>query len=393
MGAARDYTVQYFDALKDYLHAERGISGKLEIDLRNVNGVTIDRLRGAIRDLLESSLADSAVRDIRTDTTTKIIDRKIRTTAVGFSDNLDLTTRMGFVLGEQVVLWDVLIPSILFDRNGIDLRLLKDTTENLLTWYSVASKGGLVYLKHPAFWSDAYKRDVAKIRNIPDVPNDFLGLLTAEALAEEHYDLSPYAFTPGTVELFELHKKLRQKPPSQANLDNQSSLRRFLRCGSVYALRHLSPEGFYSVIQDAEDVRGDETSPMYQDDWRKQLKEYLAFDTGDLSEPEREILRERRLDELDKVMKQQAMILEREYIGNRAKGAEKAGAVSGLFGSIMGFFAPMPAAIISTLGNAFRAYGRLRTDFGDKLPKRRDELIFQVFFNFEKQWEQELKED
>ena len=394
MGAAQNFTVQYLDALKDILPTQNVESGNPEIDMSQVNTFTISRLQEAMKELYRSSLADSAIRDIRT-APSAIGDRgKFRTTAIGYADDFDMLVKMGFILGDQVVLWDAVLPNILFNPEGIHLDNLKATSRQILSWYPIVARGGLAYLPHPREWSPSYKRMMSIMEGIPGLTTDYLGLLTAESLTNDDYKLNPYALSHRTEELVELHKKLSGKTPNMEKLDKRESIRRFMRGASVYALRHVSPAGFFAAIESAYAIKEDMSSPMYQDNWRDQLAKYLEYDHSDDSPEEHEARRLEKLTALDNLAKQQAMILREEFSRRYKKTAEDAGFVAGAVGLIMGAFgAAVPASMIKVLGKAFGGYARFRNEFADKLPEPKNELVFQLFFDMEEEWDKELAEN
>ena len=376
MSKAKEFTIQYLDALKDILQIENVSEGKPTFIPDRVNKFTIMRLREAIRDLYGSSLKNDSLDDLRTYGKYDSIP-KIQTTGIGYSEDFELMVKMGLLMGHRIVLWDTMLPGIIFNNESIDLMELGTTACDLLLMYPIVQGGGLVYLPHPANWSKAYQTVSNAIQDISGLSNDFLGFMNARALAAEEYPLHPFMTNKLDRSIESLHSALLSNSQfyGEKKLYQHDSLRDFLVDPRFIYIKEISSAKFYDILNSL-DSNAVETSI------RNKLADELRI-PDELSPIEKERKRKQALSKLADLIpiQNENMINNQAFKYGSAAGA--AGAGLGVVGSILIMAdATAATAIIGSLIGSLGAAGAAFSLIEKILGKQDENILYQFFTEF-----------
>ena len=386
MNKAQEFTLQYFDALIDILHIENISEGKPTFIPDHINEFTIMRLHEAIHDLYESRLKDDGLGDLRSYSEKDSIT-KIQTTGIGFAPNFDLMIKMGLLLGHRLVLWDTMIPGIVFSKS-INLTQLGRVVCELLQTYPIVQQGGLVYLPHPANWSDPYKFISKSFQDRTDITTDELGFINARALAKDGYPLHPFFSKKVNKSIDGLCDKLASDSEYYGNekLSQHDILRDFLTDPRFLYIDNVKPTDFYEIL-----------CALDKDESGNGIREKLADSltiSNDLSPIEKERKRKQALIKLANLVPEQNKGIFKKALFKYGSAAKAIGAGLAVLGSVLVMAdASTATAIIGTIGGSLGATGTILALIEKKLGKQDENILYQFFTELSASAEQQyLKE-
>jgi phage tail protein X len=192
--AAVRFTREYLRVLIDRLRIS--IDGtEVWGDPRSVNDITLERLKADLGDLMQQDLSRDAI--CSAPSFTRDSDGGLQTLAYGFVPDFDLMVKLGFLMGQRVVLWDLIWSRFLHNDAGVEA--VCHIAMGLVAWQQVAERGALVILPDPSVWDhETSSRLDQAVSDDPDIPNADYGLLKAHSICHR-LGLSPYTLSHDVV--------------------------------------------------------------------------------------------------------------------------------------------------------------------------------------------------
>ncbi len=184
---ATQFTVDYIDAVQRRL--------KIEIDDHGVPIFVPERIDKSNIHKLRDDLTN--IWHYEEDSRTSVKNREgahIQSVAYGLSDDFDTLLKSGYLIGDRVVLLDLLYGRLLRKKNieEIDFEQLGVVANNLVSTKSLALDGHLVIIRHPFEWHNESRQAFAEIASSVGPNPTLLGLASALAMAVE-LNLHPYS--------------------------------------------------------------------------------------------------------------------------------------------------------------------------------------------------------
>jgi hypothetical protein len=202
------------------------------------------KLRSELHDLFTGQPAERALQSTRA-----VKSSLIQCVGFGIAKQLDSMVKLGFLYGERLVLWDVMLNLLNHRSFIIDQKLcIGETACNLLLLRSLAKAGAVVILPHPVVWCDLarYVADELKARGNSSIPD--YGLSMALATFEDGFTLHPFTVVknqqPGALEDL---SSLQGEFYSRENYVFQHAISSLLADESFSFLDRISAADFYSV--------------------------------------------------------------------------------------------------------------------------------------------------
>jgi hypothetical protein len=335
-----------------------------------VNEFSMQRLRNDLMDLYKSSDKDDAIVDMEA---TQKEHKIIQTTGVGFAEDLDLFTKLGFLLGDRLILWDTMIQTFLAKPVGsvnvLDFGLI---VCDLLHFKPIIKDGGLAILPHPITWLDRTKHYISRATESGQLGTEVLGLLNAMALLDEGIALHPYSMESDR-ENFRMAKSamhIKSDLMQDTDLEYHDKLANFMENRQFLFFKDISANAFYSYLGPREH--------------RSELRKLLSSSSLGESEIEKEASLQLAIKGIsDEIEKQNSNII----LSHAPVGAAALGAI----GATMAFIndAYKSAAFITLLAGALGTISKWEPLFRDLVIPRRNPTIYQVFYNMKKAAEEE----
>lgn len=197
-------TLQYLDIIENNLKITWNAQGQPVCIIDWLESDFILVLRDILSDFLSGKLSEEARQ-----ATIEFGKAHIQTVGFGHTSDFDKFVKLGFIYGERVVLWDVILSRLIFEQTVTHRlkTLLAQAACNLLLLRPIAERGGLVILPHPISWSSLAAKVDAELRLQGNRSAADLGLSMALAAIEEGLPLHPYTLlidkTPPTAQLVE----------------------------------------------------------------------------------------------------------------------------------------------------------------------------------------------
>ena len=194
-------TLQYLVAIENNLKITWNDQGQPICITDWFDKESIQLLRKELDGLLNGKLGEEARQ-----ATVEYGKEHIQTVGFGHASDFDKFVKLGFIYGERVVLWDVILSRLLIEETVTPRlkTLLAQTACNLLLLKPVVERGGLVMLPHPINWSNLAAEVYAELRSQGNKSTADLGLSMALAAIEEGMSLHPYTLlingTPPTAQ-------------------------------------------------------------------------------------------------------------------------------------------------------------------------------------------------
>lgn len=194
-------TLQYLAAIENNLKITWNDQGQPICVMDWFGTESIQLLRKDLNGLLNGKLGVEARQ-----ATVEYGKEHIQTVGFGHASDFDKFVKLGFIYGERVVLWDVILSRLLVEDTVTPRlkTLLAQTACNLLLLRPVVENGGLVVLPHPICWSNLAAEADAEMRSQGNKSAADLGLTMALAAIEEGMSLHPYTLlingTPPTAQ-------------------------------------------------------------------------------------------------------------------------------------------------------------------------------------------------
>jgi hypothetical protein len=230
-----ELTIRYIELVQERLNIVTPPLGPPLFD--TANDKTLEALGEDLRDLLRES-GKGAIDFVRAEGSRGVL----QTVAYGAFDDLDLATKIGFLLGERVVLWDILASRLLDDRNGTyNVDLIGAVANSLVALSPLARKGHIVILPHPSTWHDGALSACKRLALDHLATPKLIGLVSTFAVANE-LGLHPYT----VVETQEEYDQLRGSARAAAADDSDQLFRTTV--AALSATQILEDERFVELL-------------------------------------------------------------------------------------------------------------------------------------------------
>lgn len=387
MDKARHFTLDFFNAIEHNLKVENSDIGEpyINIDrLENENSLSqnIIKLRSDLQSLLTSSLFEKALDDINQQSI-RSSERKIVSTGVGYSNDFEGFVKLGFLTGDVVVLWDSFLPTILNPQDSyININELGKLVGNIISLKRIAEKGGLVYLPHPIIWNPATKFYFSKIQGIPNVTNEFVGILNAMCLREEGFKLHPYLMSKSNENFEVLHNQIvaNDEYYQHGKIEKHNNLYDLFKHNEFSYLDKCKPSDFYDILVSDQDRLVN---------FKTNLDKNLMLSEDKSRDEKHRQIRE-VFNAMSKDIENQNNRLHKLHRNNINKAM---GPVS-VIGSIVAnsFDLSTTASIISIFAGMFGAYQTIATFLSDLKQKPDEPYFYQIFTEIERKVNSNEKE-
>ena len=89
----------------------------------------------------------------------------LQSVAYGLFDDFELCLKVGYLIGDRVILWDYIFGRLLRSGNieSIDYEIIGVIANNLVKSIKLVHNGNLVVLPHPLDWHDESKLALSEI--------------------------------------------------------------------------------------------------------------------------------------------------------------------------------------------------------------------------------------
>lgn len=153
----------------------------------------------------------------------------LQSVAYGLIDDFDLTLKVGYLIGDRVVLWDYLLGRLLREKNiaKVNLPQIGVIGNNLVSASLLAEKGYLVILPHPFEWHKRAKQCFAEAAKKHFITPEILGLVCSLSVARE-LKLQPYTILESEVNWKKALERQKQCFKSISNIDGSDLFKTLL---------------------------------------------------------------------------------------------------------------------------------------------------------------------
>ncbi len=186
-------TLSYLQILEDRLGISWNRNQKPQVVVGAIKQESIEALRADLEHLFEKANSQSAI-----EATKKFGARHIQTVGFGAIEDFDTLVKIGFLLGERVVLWDIVFSRLLNGPSStpVHVGVLAQVACNLLLLRPIVELGALVVLPHPILWSEEAEEIDTQLRSGGNQCSFTLGINIAMIANEAGLQLHPYTQAP-----------------------------------------------------------------------------------------------------------------------------------------------------------------------------------------------------
>ena len=279
-----EYSLQFLKALEEDLKIEWNQGGLPIFNSELINHMSITKLAYDLSDLVKSKLKDDAIVDIENPPKENLI----QTTGIGFAENFDLFTKLGFLLGDRVIMWDSMILGILTSGRAdlINKMELGKVACDLLMLKPAIELGGLAILPHPITWLERSQRYFSVINGQNDISTEFIGYVNARALLDEKFPLHPYSIRQSKS----LFKSIigSNSLMKEEKIEYHKLLSNLLVDENFVFLKDITAANFYRVLNMLSSTTENQNHYTLQD-FREDLASHLTLPVIGLSEQEKKV--------------------------------------------------------------------------------------------------------
>ncbi len=144
------FTVEYINTIKKNLNISIGSDGNAIFVYDRVGSQDVEKLKKELSILWKNS--QSAITLVKDK-----VESKIQAGLFGLVDDLEFAVKVGFTLGDRVVLIDFLYERILRDITKVNYDLLGSVATSLVNLLHLAEKGRVVMIPNPFHWNEGSK--------------------------------------------------------------------------------------------------------------------------------------------------------------------------------------------------------------------------------------------
>lgn len=242
-----DLSVKYLEAIKQRLYIEKNDLQQPVFFRSRINKFSLDRLKSDINDLYRSSILGNALTDTAAFTKEKGL---IQTVGYGIVEDFQRLIKMGFLLGDRVVIWDLLFTRILSEisDNYKYFDLVGSIACNLILLEELVKKGAIVILPPPITWNEQTQKVIKKV-NEKDLSDTNFALLSVLSTIED-FTLHPYTYFDKAVPRF---PSIDGDYYNKQQFQLHNSLSKLFDDNNFVFLDGISTDSFYSVLHKNQD--------------------------------------------------------------------------------------------------------------------------------------------
>ncbi|MBN2425593.1 MAG: hypothetical protein JXR46_14680 [Calditrichaceae bacterium] len=238
-----EISLKYINSIRERLYIEINEMGQPVFFPGRINKFSLERLKNEIDEIYSSSLLDDAL----TDTASFTRDKKlIQTVGYGLVSDFQKLIKLGFLIGDRVVIWDFLfsraLSEIKDDYKYFDF--IGTLACDLLLLESIINEGSIVILPPPIIWYPQTRKifentDTGKLSNA-----DF-ALMSVLSIVDD-FTLHPYTYFDKEIPKF---PKIDTDYYNKEQFQLHNSLAKLFNDGNFAFLDGISTASFYSVIR------------------------------------------------------------------------------------------------------------------------------------------------
>ena len=180
------FTIDYINLVKANLKISFDRNGIAQFSADKITDSDIENLKHDIQRIWSNSI--SAIKILETK-----YDATIQSGLFGLIDEFDVALKVGFLLGDRVVLTDYLFERILLKRepNQIDLEHLGRISCSLVNTLQLAKEGKIVIIPNPFEWNPESKKIIEEVADKADLSIQLMSLLNMLSITKR-CQLHPY---------------------------------------------------------------------------------------------------------------------------------------------------------------------------------------------------------
>lgn len=180
------FTIDYIKAVKSNLKIEVDTIGNALYFPDSISSTDIINLKNDLQQIWSNSDSAIALLEIKH-------DAKIQSGLFGLINELDTALKVGFLLGDRVVLTDYLFERLLLRKepskiNYLHLGVIARSLVNILP---LAEEGRIVIIPNPFNWNHESKKIINEVANKTEISIDLMSLLTMLSITKR-CQLHPY---------------------------------------------------------------------------------------------------------------------------------------------------------------------------------------------------------
>ncbi|HLO61101.1 MAG TPA: hypothetical protein VK179_20290 [Bacteroidales bacterium] len=237
-----EISIKYINSIRERLHIETNEYEQPIFFPGRINIFSLERLKKDIDDIYNSSLLDDAI----TDTASFTRDKKlIQTVGYGMVSDFQKLIKLGFLIGDRVVIWDFLFSRALKDIKD-DYRyfdFIGGIACDLLLLENVIKDGSIGILPPPIMWYPQ-TRNIFQNIEISKLSNADFALMSVLSIVDD-FSLHPYTYFDKEIPKF---PKIDIDYYNKEQFQLHNCLAKLFNDGHFAFLDGISTSSFYSVI-------------------------------------------------------------------------------------------------------------------------------------------------
>lgn len=241
---ATELSLNYLTAIKERLYIERNEIGQPIFFPGRVNKFSLERLRNEIDDIYNSTLFGNALTDTAAFTKEQ---KQVQTVGYGLVSDFQKLIKLGFLLGDRVVIWDLIFSRVLSEIKD-DYKYYNHIGTlacNLMLLENIIKEGAIVILPPPITWNPQTRKVFESLDNSKLSNADF-ALISVLSIVDD-FALHPYTYFDTEIPKF---PKIDTDYYNKEQYHLHNSLSKLFHDSNFAFLDGISCESFYSIIKE-----------------------------------------------------------------------------------------------------------------------------------------------